>query len=145
MLQGDHTGVRYRNLRIEPSVEDGGQIVAAVARAERDRFRAQIARDTAALRNLLDDDLVYVHSNGMIETKAHFIATVASGRIEYDSLIPVRMTHRLHGTTAIGNGVVRAVGRINGQIFSVDLLVTTVLLQRNGRWRLVSWQSTRAQ
>ena len=145
MLQGDHTGVRYRNLRIEPSVEDGGPVVAAVARAERDRFRAQVARDTAALRNLLDDDLVYVHSNGMIESKAHFIATVASGRIGYDSLVPVRMTHRLYRTTAVGTGLIRAVGRMNGQIFSVDLLFTTVLVQRNGRWRLVSWQSTRAQ
>ena len=145
MLQGDHSGVRFRNIRIEPAVETGGSAAAAVGRAELDRFGAQVARDTAALRNLLDDDLVYVHSNALIENKARFIETVATGRIGYDSLVPVQMTHRLYGSTAVGNGRVRAVVRMNGQILSVDLLLTTVLVSRNGRWRLVSWQSTRAQ
>ena len=145
MLQGDHSGVRYRNIRIEPAVDESGPAEAAVIRAEQDRFRAQVTRDTAALRRLLADDLVYVHSNGLIETKAHFIETVATGRIAYDSLVPVHMTHRLYGSTAVGNGRVRAVVRMNGQSVSVDLLFTTVLLQRKGRWRLVSWQSTRAQ
>lgn len=145
MLQGDHAGVRYRNLRIEPAVESAGPIGAAVVRAERERFRAQVARDTAALRNLLDDDLVYVHSNALIENKGHFIETVGTGRIVYDSLVPVHMTHRRYGSTAVGNGRVRAVVRMNGQPpVSVDLLFTTVLLQRKGRWRLASWQSTRA-
>ncbi len=145
MLQGDHSGVRYRNIRIEPAVEEGGLVAAAVARAERDRFRAQVARDTAALGTLLDDDLVYVHSNALIENKARFIETIATGRIGYDSLVPVQMTHRVHGSTAVGNGRVHAVVRMNGQNLSVDLLFTTVLLHRNGRWRLVNWQSTLAQ
>jgi hypothetical protein len=145
LLQGDHTGVRYRNVRIEPAVEESGPVVMAAAQSERDRFRAQVARDTAALRNLLDDDLVYVHSNGLIESKAHFIETVATGRIGYDSLVPGQMVHRLYGSTAVGNGRVRAVVRMNGQNLAVDLLFTTVLVRRNGRWRLVSWQSTRAQ
>ena len=146
MLQGDHSGVRYRNIRIEPALETEGPAGAAVVRAERDRFRAQVARDTAALRNLLDEDLVYIHSNALIESKGHFIETVGTGRIVYNSLVPVHMTHRLYGSTAVGNGRVRAVVRMNGQPpVSVDLLFTTVLIQRSGRWRLASWQSTRAQ
>jgi len=146
MLQGDHSGVRYRNIRIEPAVETRGPVAAAVARAERDRFAAQVARDTGALRNLLDDDLVYVHSNALIENKGRFIETVGTGRIGYDSLVPVQMTHRVYGSTAVGNGRVRAVVRMNGQPpLAVDLLFTTVLVQRRGRWRLASWQSTRAQ
>jgi len=143
MLQGDHSGVRYRNIRIEPAVEDDGAVLAAVARAERRRFEAQVTRDTAALRSLLDDDLVYIHSNALTENKAHFIETVATGRIVYDSLVPGGMTHRIYGSTAVGTGRVRAVVRLNGQNVAVDLLFTTVLLKRNGRWRLASWQSTR--
>ncbi|MBM4186058.1 MAG: DUF1080 domain-containing protein [Gemmatimonadetes bacterium] len=142
MLQGDHSGVRYRNIRIEPALapSSAAQQLAAL---EADRFAAQINRDTAALRNLLGDDLVYVHSNALIENKEDFIESVASGRIQYDSLVPVRMTHRVHGGTAIGTGRVRVQVRLNGVPARLELLFTNVHQRRQGRWRLVSWQSTR--
>lgn len=145
MLQGDHTGIRYRNIRIEPVVEASDDLVAEVQAADRARFAAQVGRDTAALRNLLADELVYVHSNALIESKAHFIETVATGRIVYDEVIPVESTYRIYGLTAVGNGKVRVRVQMNGQAVAVDLLFTTVHVRRNGRWELVAWQSTRAQ
>ena len=117
---------------------------ARIRAAELERFDAQIKRDTMALKRLLSDDLIYVHSNGLTESKAHFIESVATGRIRYDSLVPVKLEHRIYGTTAVGNGRVRAQVEVGGQTVKVDLLFTTVLLERHGRWQLVSWQSTRA-
>jgi len=116
---------------------------AAVRAAELARFAAQTSRDTAALRSLLDDDLRYVHSNALVESKDHFIETVATGRIVYDSLVPVEMSHRLYGETAVGTGRVRVQVQMNGQVVRVDLLFTTVHVRRPGGWRLVAWQSTR--
>jgi hypothetical protein len=120
--------------------------VASVRAAELARFTAQMTRDTAALRSLLADELRYVHSNALAESKDHFIETVATGRIVYDSLVPVDLEHRVYGETAVGAGRVRVQVRMNGQApVRVDLLFTTVHVRRGGGWRLVAWQSTRVQ
>jgi hypothetical protein len=121
----------------------GQELTAEVAAAERARFAAQVKRDTAALRTLLAGDLVYVHSNALIESKEHFIETVASGTIVYEEIVPLEMSHRIFGTTAVGNGRVKVGVQMNGQKLVVDLLFTTVQVKRHGRWELVAWQSTR--
>ena len=111
--------------------------------AEIARFEAQVKRDTSTLQKLLADDLVYIHSNALTESKSHFIETVATGRIVYDSLVPAEVHHRIYGQTAVGNGKLRVQVRMNGQTLRVDLLFTTVHVRQAGVWRLVSWQSTR--
>ncbi|MFN0177597.1 MAG: family 16 glycoside hydrolase [Gemmatimonadales bacterium] len=144
MLQGDHSGVQFRRIRIQPAIPPAGSAGGdELARLELARFEAQVRRDTAALRDLLDEDLVYIHSNALIESKAHFIASVAQGIIRYDSLVPTEMHHRVYGTTAVGNGRVRVQVELNGQLVRIELLFTTVHVRRQGRWRLVNWQSTR--
>jgi Domain of unknown function (DUF4440) len=122
-----------------------GQASVEVERMERTRFTAQVARDTATLRAILSDDLVYIHSNGLVEDKNHFIESVGTGRIVYDSLVPSDLKHRVYGSTAVGTGKVRVQVQMNGQTVRVDLLFTTVHLKRGGWWQLVNWQSTRAQ
>jgi len=113
--------------------------------AELARWSAQIRRDTAALHAQLSDDLVYIHSNSLVESKSRFIESVAIGRIVYDSVVPVELAHRVYDDAAVGNGKVRVQVRMNDQTVKVDLIFTTVHVRRNGRWRLVAWQSTRAQ
>jgi hypothetical protein len=62
----------------------------------------------------------------------------------YESLIPVVMRYALYGPdVALGTGVVKAIGLLNGTPFDVILRVTTVHAWREARWQLVSWQSTR--
>jgi len=118
---------------------------AQVQQAELARFDAQVRRDTVALDSLLSDDLVYTHSNALIESKAHFLETIATDRIRYDSMAPIEMKHRVFGGTAVGNGRVHVRVQMNGQTIPVDLLFTTVHVRRDGHWQLVAWQSTRAQ
>ena len=114
-----------------------------VEAAERARFSAQVRRDTAALRLLLGDELRYTHSNALIESKEHFIETVATGSIVYDQITAIDMVHRVYANTAVGHGKVRVGVTMGGQTLEVDLLFTTVLIKRGGRWQLVAWQSTR--
>jgi hypothetical protein len=109
------------------------------------RFKAQVAGDTAALRNLLGDELVYTHSNGLTETKTHFLETIATRKIGYDSLVPVTLTHRVYGEAAVGHGKVRAQVQIGGQTIKMGLLFATVHVKRGNRWQLVAWQSTKTE
>jgi hypothetical protein len=100
--------------------------------------------DTAALRPLLADELVYTHSNAMVESRELHLELVGGRRTVYESLVPAVMRYTLYGPdVALGNGVVKAKGLLNGTPFDVILRVTTVHAWRDGRWQLASWQSTR--
>jgi len=120
-------------------------VIAAVSAALQSQWRAQVTRDTATLRNLLGEDLVYIHSNALVEDKAGFLRTVATGTIVYHDISPLEMTHRVIGAVVVGNGRVRVRVGLGGQDLVLELLVTTVHARRDGRWVLVAWQSTRVQ
>jgi hypothetical protein len=144
MLQGDHTGVRYRNLRITPAIPADPPALRGLRASERSRFAAMMRADTAAIRPLLAEDLVYTHSNAMVESREHHLEAIARGTTVYESLAPVVMRYALYGPdVAVGNGVVKAKGLLNRAPFDVILRVTTVHAWREGRWQLLSWQSTR--
>lgn len=146
MLQGDHSGVEYRNVRIQrPTGDRPGPVEAGLLAADLARFRAQVARDTAALGPMLAEELVYTHSNALIETKDQFIESVGTGRIRYDAIFPVEITHRLYGGTAVGGGKISVRGQVRGTAFAAELLFTSVLVLVDGQWQLVAWQSTAAR
>ena len=51
-----------------------------VLNREEQRYQAQIDRDSQALQEILDDEMLYVHSNGLVDGKTSFIALVNSIR-----------------------------------------------------------------
>lgn len=142
MLQGDHTGVRYRNMVLTPAVYDA-PAAAQVRKFEAGRFAAMMRADSAALRPLLADELTYTHSNGMVESKVMHLEAIGSGRTVYASIGPLGMSYRQVGAMMVGNGLVKARGSLAGTAFDVTLRVTTLHALRGGRWQMVAWQSTR--
>jgi hypothetical protein len=110
---------------------------------ERSRFEAMMRADTAALRPLLSAELVYTHSNGMVETRDAHLAAIGSKKTVYESLGPVEISYRFYGALAVGTGEVKSKGMLDGTAFDVRLRISTVHQQRDGRWQLLLWQSTR--
>jgi hypothetical protein len=51
-----------------------GTVEQQVLQAETDRFAAMVKVDEPALKKLLSDDLTYIHSSGLFQNKAQFIA-----------------------------------------------------------------------
>jgi hypothetical protein len=122
----------------------------AVINAERDlreaesrRFAAMMRADTTELGRYLAAELVYTHSNAMVESRADHQGAVASGKTVYESIAPVELKYQVYAEYAVGTGTVKSKGTLNGTAFDVMLRVTTVHVKRAGRWQLVAWQSTR--
>src|SRR5262245_13787186 len=65
-----------------------GKADQEVLQAEKDRFAAMVKVDEAALNKVLADDLTYVHSNALLQTKSQFIADLKAGAIKYVSITP---------------------------------------------------------
>ena len=115
---------------------------AAVFAAETARFQAQTKRDAAALDALLHEELYYLHSNGLIESKKDFINSVRGGKIVYASMEATDRRLRVYGKTAVLTGLVTVSGQYQGKEFELGLYYTSVYRKRRGRWQLVNWQST---
>ncbi|MEO0726579.1 MAG: nuclear transport factor 2 family protein [Bacteroidota bacterium] len=114
-----------------------------IFQSEQQRFKAQVQQDGKALQLLLHNDLYYLHSNGLVETKADFIASVNSGKITYQEMFPIERSLKRFGKTAIITGLVLVRGLYQGQSFDIKLYYTSVYRKESGRWQLLNWQSTR--
>lgn len=112
--------------------------------AEDARFAAMIRADTAALVDMLDDDLVYVHSGGRTETKTQFLTSVGSQTIRYLAFVPVeRLATLLDTAAALVMGRANARVILGAQHLDIDVRYIAVYGRTGGRWQLRGWQTTR--
>lgn len=116
---------------------------AEVLEVERARVAALVRDDYAALEGIFADDLTYVHSNGTVESKSEYLATLRSGRLKYTALDHADQVVRVFGDAALlqGTSAVRAISA--GTESTVRLRFTMLYVRKGGRWQLVTWQSTR--
>jgi hypothetical protein len=115
-----------------------------VEAVERARFVAMTRQDIAALEPVLAADLTYCHSNGQCEDKTQFLKTIETGRVRYKDIRVEQLRSRAAGQeTAIVNGAMRIDGEQAGQPIALHINFTDVYVNRDGRWQLVAWQSTR--
>ena len=100
--------------------------------------------DRAALEKLLADDLTYIHSTALLESKEQFIKSVTSGNIDYVSIVPSESDAkvRVNGNTAVVNGVAAVNVIDTGKDRKIRIRYTTVYTNRGGAWLLQAWQST---
>ena len=110
---------------------------------EQRRFGAMTSKDTLALRDLLADDLVYIHSNALTESKPAHISAISTGRLVYEQMTREQAKVRRYGKTALTNGVVQVKGILNEKTFEMRLAYTAVYRKKGGDWQLANWQSTR--
>jgi ketosteroid isomerase-like protein len=115
-----------------------------VRAAEAALYRAMIAQDFAALRRLLADDLVYIHSTAVAESKDAYLAGVADGLYDYATIESRDVTIRIDGSTAVQTGTVAMAVSARGQPKQpTQLLFTLVWTRQPDGWRLAVRQATR--
>ena len=110
---------------------------------DRKRMQAMAAKDIATLDSLLADDLVYTHSSARLDTKQSLIVGMTSGSTVYTSLEPSDVKAQDFGDTVVLTGIAQIKVSANGAANSFGVRFTDVYARRNGRWQMVTWQSTR--
>ena len=116
---------------------------AAVRAAELARFKAMTAGDYAELGRLLGDDLIYTHSNALVDTKASYVESMTQRRAEVPVDRAADMKVRVYGTTAVITASAAITSVSKGQTQNNKLRYTDVWVLRDGRWQMVGWQSTK--
>lgn len=115
-----------------------------IATAEQALYRAMIAQNFAALDALLADDVVYIHSTAVAESKEGYLAGVRDGLYDYSAIDSSNVTVRYCGDVAIQTGtVVMSVAAQGEPKAPITLLFTLVWKREQQGWRLWQRQATR--
>ena len=103
--------------------------------------KALVARDTIRLKELLDDDIGYGHSNGWIQTKRDLINDLYNGKLTYtkistsDEKLVVKDKNASMRMTAEVDIV------LNGSPMQFKLKVLQVWVKKKKHWILFARQS----
>jgi len=106
------------------------------------RFAAMVAGDTAALKNVLGEDLTYTHSTGEVQDRQQFLNALSAGTLRYESMSPSEVRVRLYGATGVVTGRLDMKVVLEGSERALAVRYTAVYVRRDLRWQLVAWQSS---
>ncbi|MBS0559162.1 MAG: nuclear transport factor 2 family protein [Proteobacteria bacterium] len=118
-------------------------LAASIAALDAERMKATVAKDGAALRRMLGDELIYTHSSARLDTKDSLIGNMESGAVVYTKLEPSEVKAQVFGETGIVTGVAQIGVTSNGVPMNFAVRFTDVWVRRNGEWQMVNWHSTR--
>ena len=110
---------------------------------DRRRMQAMAAKDVATLEALLADDLIYAHSSARLDTKQSLIANMQSGATVYSAVEPSEVKAQDLGDAVVLTGIAQIKVTADGNPLAFGVRFTDVYARRNGRWQMVTWQSTR--
>jgi hypothetical protein len=111
------------------------------------RVAAMVQRDLASLDSILADDLTYTHSGGMIDDKASFLALIDDTETSYlgvDFYPGVEVIPCGEGAVLVRGKAQIRLERATGEKPSYPVWFVDVFAKRDGQWRLIAWQATRA-
>ena len=116
-----------------------------ILRLETERFKAMINKDSIKLDKILANDLLYIHSNGMIDSKTTLIRNIMTGKLEYLEIDVQQSDIRTHSQTAWIHGSARVKVRngINTPEVEFYIRYLDIYKKHEGTWQLVAWQSAR--
>ena len=110
---------------------------------DRKRMTAMAEKDIATLNTVLADDLIYTHSSARLDTKQSLIGNMESGSTVYTSVVPSNVKAQDFGDTVVLTGECKISVNSGGRSNSFGVRFTDVYANKNGKWQMVTWQSTR--
>jgi len=122
----------------------GGPVTADEALASEDaRYAAQTGDDFAAMQKLIGDDLVYIHSSAVVDSKTSYIDSMKSGAVKYRVMRRSDVTVRTYGCIAIISGLGNFDVTVKGQDLAVEIRFHSIWAKRDHGLQFVSWEATR--
>jgi len=100
--------------------------------------------DWSAVEAFLGEDLVFTDSDGVLSGKSDQVAEIKSGYLKLESIEVSNVRVQDLGNVAVVTGRLLEKGRYKGSDASGVYRFTDVWTRRNGKWKLIAGQETRA-
>ncbi len=114
---------------------------AEIVRLEEERYAAMLGKDVARLERLLDEDLVYMHSSGVADTRESYLRGLKDGVWDYLRISRTEQTVKVKGETALVFNRLAISIKVRGALKELDNRALAVWIRREGVWRLLALQS----
>ncbi len=127
-------------------------IAAAPARAgiaddikatEDDRIAAYLSGNAAPLQKIFADEMEYVHSSGISDTKAKVIESFTSGDLKISKFDREGQKIQQVGSTVVATGIGHVELTMKGKEAKFSLRYAAVYAKRAGVWQIFFYQGTR--
>ncbi len=112
--------------------------IAEIKAVEDQRTAAMLALDVEKLDALLDDDLSYMHSSGVTDSKKTYLDGVRGKTWEYKSITREDVRIAVKGDTATVFCHLMLTFHLRGEPRSVDSNALAVWTKASGSWRLLA-------
>jgi len=114
----------------------------AIAGADAARSRALIEQNYQALDALLHDELIHIHTSGVVERKAQFLETVRN-RFRFLKVERRNYALRLAGAAVIAVGELdqRVQIQATGEEVNLEMITTQVWVARPVGWQQIHWHA----
>ncbi|HEY4156053.1 MAG TPA: nuclear transport factor 2 family protein [Puia sp.] len=86
---------------------------------EKMRFDAMIRQDTITLSRLLANDLIFIHTNGVVDSKSSLLKSIAARTVIYQFILPEKSTTRVEGNF----GWVYGKANIRFKVASINMII----------------------
>jgi uncharacterized protein (TIGR02246 family) len=116
--------------------------VAQVLAAEREWARAHLENDTDALAEMMAEEYTQIAGDGSVLGKEEVLASFWPGVRHWDEATSDEHDVRVYGEAAVVIGRWRGRGVNSGQPFDYSARYVSVWVRRDGRWQMVTDQST---
>ncbi len=103
--------------------------------------KAVVEKDYTALERITSPNLIYSHSDGMIDTREDFLNRLRKNTSDYQAIDFARMEVKVFGDTAILTARARFHVLAGGRQLNNDLAYTHVYQKTNGNWAMIAHQS----
>ncbi len=107
------------------------------------KFGWMIRMKYDSLESILDDRLMFIHSNGWTETKEELIQDIKSGKLRYVNIDVTETSARVYASAAIVTGKGKFTVLLDGSELIINLFYTEVYVLKNEKWLLASRHSNR--
>jgi ketosteroid isomerase-like protein len=107
---------------------------------------AYIKKDSKPLEKLLAADYIGIDEEGAVTTKADEINLIKSGEyviFSVEHIEPQKV--RFYGTTAVVTSHAKVKHASKGETNTVIGRATTVCVNKNGQWQIISWHASRVK
>ena len=125
---------------------ESGKIIEEVKKAASELSGAIERRDEAALKLILADDYIFVHSTGNADDKTLRINKIKENKLPtVESSSRENEQFRVYDKTVVISSITRQKSELNGMKRELQFRGIVVWVKNQGRWQLIAQQSTRIQ
>lgn len=125
------------------SVNDISATEQFVLRLHEKKFQWMAKKQLGSLSNILDERVVYVHSNGWQQNKKEITEDLKTGKLIMNSVTVTEAKARVYKGAVIINGKGKFDVVVDGKAVVLDLLYTEVYVRKKEGWLLVARHATR--